>query len=354
MTKKHKKPGQDSHAERFAVFTSATTTYLDRAAVLVESLRRFHKNADVYIVFPDVPPPDSTAGEALSLFDGVITLQDLHLDENKGWIFSHDIVEFCTAVKPFALQHLLNKQYRTVVYLDPDIAVFSPLDWVLNQMQASSIALTPHQLAPEQAQQAIVDNELCALQYGIYNLGFAAVRNDTNGRLFAQWWADRCTDYCIDDPAHGLFTDQKMCDLVPALFDDVKVLRHPGLNVASWNLSHRKLSTTADGAIVVADKDPLVFFHFTKINHVGEAMILRYSSGSTLPLELMMWYRNQLKRHAIARMPERYWQFGAFADGTVIERAHRRRYRNDPRLRSRCDNPFTFTQTEFLTMCDAL
>ena len=354
MKKKHKTHSRDGLAERFAVFTSATTTYLDRAAVLVESLRRFHKNADVYIVFPDAPPPDSTAGDSLSLFDGVFTLQDLHLDENKGWIFSHDIVEFCTAVKPFALQHLLNKQYRTVVYLDPDIAVFSPLDWVLNQMQAASIALTPHQLAPEQARQAIVDNELCALQYGIYNLGFAAVRNDINGRLFAQWWSDRCTDYCIDDPAHGLFTDQKMCDLVPALFDDVKVLRHPGLNVASWNLSHRELSTTADGTIVVGGKDPLVFFHFTKINHVGEAMIRRYSGGSTLPLELMMWYRHQLKRHAVAGMPERYWQYGTFRDGTPIDRAHRRRYRNDPRLRSRCDNPFALTHTEFSSLCDGL
>ena len=39
-----------------------------------------------------------------------------------------------------------------------------------------------------------------------------------------------------EEAAFGVYTDQRWCDLVPALFDGVKVLRDPGLNVASWNL----------------------------------------------------------------------------------------------------------------------
>jgi hypothetical protein len=332
---------------RFAVFTSATAAYIDRASVLVESVRRFHPDADVYITFPDVSPPDTSVDEALARFDGVIRLEDLGLADDKGWIFSHNVVEFCTAVKPFALLQLLGKGYERIVYLDPDIALFSPLDPVLEQLAHSSITLTPHQLRPEETKQAVVDNEICSLRYGVYNLGFVAIRNDDDGRAFARWWSERCYDYCLDEPEQGLFTDQKLCDLVPALFDNVRVLRHAGLNVASWNLSRRPITASPAGEIVVDGRQPLVFFHFTKINHVGEVMLKRYCNGSTMPLELMMWYRSRLKAFAVPGLPANYWQFGTFADGGSITGEHRHRYRSQPQAGEICPDPFAVTRSEF-------
>jgi hypothetical protein len=332
---------------RFAVFTSATLTYIDRASVLAESVRRFHDNADVYITFPDDAPPGTDIDDALARFDGVIRLEDIGLEADTGWIFSHNVVEFCTAVKPFALRFLLDKGYDRIVYLDPDIALFSPLDWVLGQLEHGSIALTPHQLQPEETKQAVVDNEICSLRYGVYNLGFVAIRNDANGRAFAKWWSERCYHYCLDEPEQGLFTDQKLCDLVPALFDNVRVLRHAGLNVASWNLSRRTITASPTGQLVVGGTEPLVFFHFTKINHVGEIMIKRYCSGSTMPLELMMWYRSQLRMFAVPDLPVNYWQFGVFADGSGITGDHRHRYRSDPRAAAVCADPFALTRPEF-------
>jgi hypothetical protein len=338
---------------RFAVFTSATVAYIDRASVLVESVRRFHENADVYITFPDVPPPGRNIDDALGRFDGVIRLEDLGLADDKGWIFSHNVVEFCTAVKPFALRLLLDKGYDRIVYLDPDIALFSPLDWVLGQLEHGSIALTPHQLQPEETKQAVVDNEICSLRYGIYNLGFAAIRNDADGRAFAKWWSERCYDYCLDEPEQGLFTDQKLCDLVPALFDNVRVLRHAGLNVASWNLSRRPITASQAGEIVISGKEPLVFFHFTKINHVGEVMLKRYCNGSTMPLELMMWYRSRLKAFAVPGLPANYWQFGVFADGTAITGEQRHRYRSQPQAVDVCPDPLALTRAEFESLFPA-
>lgn len=332
---------------RFAVFTSATAAYIDRASALVESVRRFHPDADVFIAFPDSPPVGSKLDDALARFDGVIRLEDMGLADQKGWIFSHNVVECCTAIKPFALLHLIAAGYERIIYLDPDIVLFAPLDPVFTQLEHGSIALTPHQLHPEETMQAVLDNEICSLRYGVYNLGFVAIRNDEDGRAFAKWWSERCRDFCLDEPEQGLFTDQKLCDLVPALFGNVRVVRHAGLNVASWNLSHRSIVAMPTGELLVNGKEPLVFFHFTKINHVGEIMLRRYCNGSTLPLELMMWYRSRLRALAVPGIPPHYWRYGVFADGEGISGDHRRRFRSHSQAASVCPDPFALTAAEF-------
>lgn len=332
---------------KIAVFTSATSTYIDRASVLAESINKFHPSFDRFLLFPDESPKNVDLSSKIGLFTGVITLTDLGLSEQYSWIFGHDVIELCTAAKPFALCHLLSKGYSTVIYLDPDTCLFSKLNPVLDALKSNSVVLTPHQLKPETSSQAIVDNEVCSLNYGVYNLGFVAVSNDNYGIAFAHWWRDRCSTFCIDDPANGHFTDQKMCDLVPALFERVSICRHAGLNVASWNISQREIEFNKTGDATVNKDYPLIFFHFTKINHVGEVMLKRYCQNSAAPLELMQWYLKQLSSHHVSGIPARYWRFGTFSDGTEIERAERRLYRFNQALRQRISNPFEVSKSDF-------
>jgi hypothetical protein len=49
--------------------------------------------------------------------------------------------------------------------------------------------------------------------------------------------------------------------MVPALFDDVAILRNPGYNVAYWNMPSRPLSLVEGKWF--AGGEPLVFFHFS-------------------------------------------------------------------------------------------
>ncbi len=77
-----------------------------------------------------------------------------------------------------------------VVYLDPDIAVFQPLHEIEELLEESDILLTPHQLKPNATTFAIIDNEICSLKHGTFNLGFLAIRNGADGRACAEWWRD--------------------------------------------------------------------------------------------------------------------------------------------------------------------
>ena len=320
-------------------FTSLSYSYLPRARVLAETLRAAHPDWPLWLVVVDRPPPGFDSQSALAGFDGVIDAEHLGIARFRAWLFKHDLIEACTAVKGAALRHLLTMGADRVIYFDPDIAIFHPLAALAGRYGDASVLLTPHQIEPNETPVAISDNELCALRYGIFNLGFLAIRNDAPGRAFAAWWAARLHEACYDDVANGLFTDQKYCDLVPALFDNVVIARDPGWNVASWNLSRRRVRITDDGDIT-ANGDPLAFYHFTKFGGVGDVMTERYAAGHHEPHELWRWYGDRLAAHALPAIPPGWWHYDRFNDGTPITRAARLLYRHRPDLMRTFDDPF--------------
>lgn len=307
--------------------------------MLGRSVREHHPDWHFTLVFPDGDPHGLELDLENEPFDEVLRMESLGLPDLEGWVFEHDVVELCTAVKGAALVHLLRSGAERVMYLDPDIALFSPLDEALEMLGEHDVVLTPHQVHPATDRLEILDNEVSALKHGVYNLGFVAVAGTPEGNRFAEWWRDRLIEFCFDDIPNGLFTDQRWCDLAPAFFPGLGVLRHPGYNVASWNLGQRPLTFGSSGEVLAAGA-PLRFFHFTKVTCEGEKMIERYSRGSTVPIELMRWYRTQLEDATVPGLEEGFWTFGSYTDGTPIDRAHRRAYRDSPTLRSEFPKPF--------------
>ena len=257
-------------------FTSLTLGYLPRARVLAETLRAAHPDWRLWAVLVDRVTSAFDHRDLFACFDRVLDAEDLGIPRFRAWLFRHDLIEACTAVKGAMLLYLQAQGAEKIVYFDPDIAVFHPLAALENLLDGASVVLTPHQVAPNDSPIAISDNELASMRYGIYNLGFLGVRSDDVGRAFAAWWAARLHEACFDDPASGLFTDQKYGDLVPALFDRVAITRDPGWNVASWNLSRRRLRFTDSGGLT-ANGSPLAFYHFTKHGGVGDVMTERYA-----------------------------------------------------------------------------
>ncbi|MGR3710344.1 MAG: hypothetical protein ACU0A9_12990 [Alterinioella nitratireducens] len=329
------------------VYTSFSYSYLNRARVLAASLKRQHSDWVIWAVITDREPAGFRFNLVAEDFDHMVTAEDLFGDATWPWLFGHDIVEACTAVKGRALLHIMAQAgVERVVFLDPDIAVFNPLDPVSAALEDHSIVLTPHQVDPDHDALAIHDNEITSLDYGIFNLGFFAVRNDAEAARFAAWWDERLLSWCHDRLDIGVFVDQKWCNLVPCFFDGVKILRDPGLNVASWNISQRRVDIPETGEILV-NGVPLRFYHFTKLGPVGDMMTQRYAGNNTEVYELWSWYRREVLRHTDPAIPKGWWFYNSFADGTPVPKTARELYRSRRDLREHFPNPWLAGQGSY-------
>lgn len=328
---------------RTLCFTSFSFSYLNRARVLFQSLRRYHPDWHLVALMTDKPPVGFAFDVKDEPFDEVVWHNELGIANVEGWLFKHDIVEVCTAVKGPYLDLATRMGFDAVIYLDPDTCLFNPLTPLLTLLETHDIVLTPHLLEPETDPIAIIDNEICPLWAGIYNLGFVAIRTTGEGARFAKWWSDRLQTFCHDDVARGLFVDQKWCDHVPVFFDKVHILKDPGYNTASWNVNQRHISIDEEGH-VRSNGNLLRFWHFTKLGPLGDTMTRRYAREQIVVYELWRWYRQQVTRETSSGIPDRYWAFGHFEDGTPIERSHRLLYRDRKDLQAAFPNPFSGTE----------
>ncbi len=323
-------------------FTSISLNYLAKARVLGRTLKKFHPDWRLSVCITDLCPEGFELDLEREPFDNVVWTEDFLGAGCRPWLFKHDVVEVCTAVKGPMIRAMTEGREDYIIYLDPDTAVFNSLSPLLDILSHKSIVLTPHQLTPEATESAVIDNEICSLAHGTYNLGFIAIRNDAIGRQFGAWWEQRLLKFCFDDKPAGLFVDQKWCDLIPALFDGVEILRNPGYNVASWNLSNRKINFGSDGSISV-NGVPLRFFHFTKLGPIGDTMTQKYALDNTDVYELWSWYKRQVDDLAEPRIPRGWWYYGKFSNGENITKAMRRLYRNRPDLIAAFPDPFAAT-----------
>ncbi|MCE9631738.1 MAG: class I SAM-dependent methyltransferase [Planctomycetia bacterium] len=190
----------------------------------------------------------------------IIPLRDLGIDDLDSMIARYNITELNTAIKPFVFNYLHEEAAGApVIYFDPDILVTSPLEELVGALDAGAdCVLTPHMLEPSEWAEM---HEGRILQFGIYNLGFVALRGTPEVQRICHWWGRRLQTDCVIDVSRGLFVDQKWADLFPAFIENTYILRHPGYNVAYWNLSHRRI-TIENGAWCVNGL-PLRFFHFS-------------------------------------------------------------------------------------------
>jgi len=320
-------------------YSSFTFSYLNRARVLFQTVRRFHPDWELVALITDDPPPGFSFNVADEPFDRVVHARDLGVPNFESWLFKHDVVEICTAVKGPFIHQACSWGSDAVIYLDPDTALFASLEPLERWLEEYDILLTPHLTDPNEDPVAIQDNDLSASRTGIFNLGFVAVRTTGEGARFAKWWNDRLLSYCYDDIPNGLFVDQRWCDHVPALFDKVKIVRDPGYNVASWNLSTRKLAIGKDGAITV-NGHPLRFWHFTKLGPTGDTMTKKYAGDNFPVYEIWSWYKRQVTAVTDEAIPGRWWAYGTYDDGAPIEKAHRVLYRQRADLQAAYPNPF--------------
>ena len=318
-------------------FTSITANYFAKARVLCKSLKKYNKNAKFILGISDSIPDFIDLNK--EPFDEVIESKNLKQINNKEiFFFKHTITELCTAVKPLiANEILLKDDADSVIYLDPDIAVFDSLKELEHMFEEASILLTPHQLVPEKEDIYIRENEILFLKRGAYNFGFFGVKKDEQGLSFLKWWEDRLKYYCFDDNydvlnelSHdgllGLFTDQKWADLIPSYFEKYKIVREPGYNVCTWNLSGRTVKIQ-NNRIFVNDK-PLYFYHFSGFDSGGHhnelKKLLEYYPQNMDVQKLSKWYEEELKQNEQKIFEKIERESITYSNGEIIQNFERK------------------------------
>lgn len=321
------------------VFTSIVANYIPKARVLAHSVKKHSPSAVFHLFLSDAIP--SGFDPQSEPFDRIWAPGDWGMENAEQWIFEHSIVEVSTGIKGLALKKLLDlPDCSEILYFDPDIVVLGDLAPLLDEFRGASILLTPHLTEPETTLDAVLDNEICTLQHGIYNLGFLGVRNSAQGQRFAAWWADRLQHFCFDDIPRGLFTDQRWIDLVPSFFSDFAILRDPGYNVCTWNLTHRRVEgSLADG--FTANARPLVFYHFSGLDSGAQQLMLdKYGAAMPALYQLRQWYLAECDRMGQREMTSLPWKYSSFDNGEAITPLHRKRYHDRGDLRAAFPNPF--------------
>ncbi len=322
------------------VFTSITNNYLPKARVLATTLKQNHPEAKFHVVLSDHYPSDLDAAQ--EPFDSIMFVEDLPIHQVRSWVFMHSVVELCTAVKACAAREIM-RRYRpaTLFYLDPDIAVLGSMKPLIQLLEVHDILLTPHLTTPEEELVAVQDNEMCALRHGVYNLGFIGIKDSAEGHRLLDWWANRLYNFCYDEIPRGIFTDQRWIDLVPAFFPGTHIVRDPQYNVATWNLSHRRVSGEAPYHLQVNGQG-MSFYHFSGFDSGAQQMALRrYGKASPVLLQLRNWYIQQCETMGQVRDGKRACHYNFFEDGTPILGIQRRYYRDREDLQNEFPDPFS-------------
>ena len=258
-----------------AIFTTCSNNYVPMAKILLETARAHHPDAKLYLCLADKRLPNA----AFYPQDcEIIAADDLEIPEFPQFAFRYDVLEFNTALKPFMFLHLLQRGHDAMLYLDPDIEIFAPLDHALQKLAAgASFVLTPHLLQPAEGEAE--PDDIAIMRSGVYNLGFLAAGASAEARSILAWWARRLRYQCLSDKENGLFVDQKFIDLVPAFADNAVVLRDTSYNVAYWNLAQRDLQQ--DSGQWRIDGKELVFFHFSGFDCTDVTRLSKYSQAFT-------------------------------------------------------------------------
>lgn len=259
-------------------FTLCSNNYFSQAATLAISYLRHHPDSNFIIGIvdrSDVNINYEVCDRCNVIFAESIGISDFYLLVKK-----YNITELNTVVKPFFFRYLFRQgKSNKIVYLDPDIYVYSYFEEIDQLLNRFNIILTPQSVTPIDDGDSPSDIHL--LGSGIFNLGFIALSNYQYVKDFLDWWAERLIKYGYGSPSNHMFYDQLWINLVPAYYDNYYILKHLGYNTAAWNMHERNVTLLSSDKIIINECFQLRFWHFSGYKFDRPTIFCSYSARYT-------------------------------------------------------------------------
>ena len=308
--------------------TIVSPNYHAFARTVCDSFRAKHPDLQFFVlVVADLSEQDKRPFKGYGYTP--VFLDEIGLHDLRSEAMKYDILELNTNVKPTFLKFLFAQHpVEEVIYLDPDIFVYNPLSPVFNALSSASAVLTPHLTSPINDGKKPGEQEI--LYNGTYNLGFIALRRSAETARLLNWWEERCLTLAFSEGRTGLFVDQKWMNLAPGLFDGVKVLRHPGCNMAFWNLHERRLQENGTSPRLYEGGD-LCFFHYSGVILTDANSLSRNTDRYTLAdrpdlKTIFAAYKRTVLSNRVDGIDNLPYGFDRLSDGTSVTRLARRIY----------------------------
>ena len=185
------------------------------------------------------------------------------------------LVEYYFTCSPCLPRHILASQphVEAITYLDSDLFFFASPEPIFAEIADAAIAITPHRFPANRA--ATME------RYGRYNVGWLTFGRSQAAVACLDWWRERCIEWCHDRLEGERFADQKYLDQFEARFESVHVIRHPGANLAPWNLANHRVG----GPPATVDGMPVVFFHFHGVKQIAPRWFDTHLDGYKIRLQ---------------------------------------------------------------------
>lgn len=318
--------------------TVTSASNIHRAKVMARSLKQHVPNSKLIVCVVEEYLPSSIHSPHI---DEVILAKDLNTPDFYANLFKYNVSEGTTSMKAATIQYAMahNPDVRYFLYLDTDMKVYHPIDELIGLLNQHPIYLTSHVLDFSQHQDGY-------LHAGIFNSGILALARSEITDRFLEWWDQKLYHSCFFDDRN--FADQGWLDFAPLYFD-AQILRHPGYNMAAWNLGEpgRKITHSDNGYYYLGDR-PLCIYHYSGTwgllqdcmrNCLPDRSNLLYSLFDTYMAEL-----DEMGKKEISHTP---WSYDFFENGDVISKETREKYKENYAVYKDAGNPFKKSNADF-------
>ncbi|MFI5118949.1 MAG: hypothetical protein ACHQM4_00965 [Thermoanaerobaculia bacterium] len=247
-----------------AYCTYFDSRYLARGLAMLRSLRTVDPSTAIHVLALD-PLCARVLGDLFGSALHVISMETLRAKDRSlplpggkrtTWAY------YATHKPSLALFTLLSDPLpASVTFLDADIWFFGDPSPMFAEIGSGSIGLSPHRLHAGTEQLA---------RYGTYNAGCIYWRaDDDTARQCVTDWRRDCVDWCREEVrADGRFMNQGYLNRWPRRYAGVHVIRHPGVNLAPWNIDGHLLARKGEG--ITVDGQPLIFYHYSGVMRDSE------------------------------------------------------------------------------------
>ncbi|AFK05072.1 hypothetical protein Emtol_3946 [Emticicia oligotrophica DSM 17448] len=214
------------------IFTICHINQLANACILGDSLKKTNPNATFSIGLVD---EISQINETFKTIFEIIPVQELGIEGFNEMSHRYTHEELLANCKPFFAEYFLKKS-ETLLYIDCTSLVFQSLQFIEDILQTSNILITPQLLFANKH-----PDEKQILNSGIYHSGFIGLKNTEETFRFLSWWGNNTRKKGFINLCKGMNADQLWLEHVPAMFEEVFILKNEGVNVGYWNLPERNL-----------------------------------------------------------------------------------------------------------------